>query len=139
MIFGAGRPGPLTAWPCGLWVLAAVAAVAHAQTPSESTAYQDRYIAGGTLRPDVSTGDPAAGDGSALARSLRVDAVLSVLEQEGPNSGPRTQENGLIADAQWDSASYGAWSADAGARSDGGSRSGAGNNYGTAAFSLHQR
>lgn len=143
MIFGAGRAWPLAAWLWGLWVLAGLAGVAQAQaaaqTPSESTAYQDHYIAGGTLRADVSTGDYGTGDSSGLARSLRVDAVVSVLSQEGPNPGPRTQENGIIADAQWDTASYGAWSADSGARSGGTSRPGVGHNDGTASFSLHQR
>ena len=41
--------------------------------------YQDRYIAGGTLAPDISTGDLVTSDTSGLARLLRVDGVVSSL------------------------------------------------------------
>jgi hypothetical protein len=144
MIFGAGRALPLAAWLCGLWVLAALDAPSHAQTapqapPPQPPAYQDRYIAGGTLSPDISTGDYGTSDTNGLARSIRIDGVVSVLDQEGPNPSPRTQENGVIVDAQWDTASYGAWSADAAARSGGSSRPGVSGNHGTASFSLHER
>jgi len=67
-----------------------------------------------------------------------MDGVVSVLDQEAPDAS-RIHENGLIADAQWDTASYGAWSADAAARTGGSSRPGVGHDYGTASFSLHQR
>src|SRR5438552_2958690 len=144
MIFGAGRALPLAAWLCGLWVLAALDAPSHAQTatpapPAPAPTYQDRYIAGGTLSPDISTGDYGTSDTSGLARSIRMDGVVSVLDQEGPDAPPRTHENGVIADAQWDTASYGAWSADAAARTGGSSRPAVGHDYATASFSLHER
>jgi hypothetical protein len=144
MIFGAGRALPLAAWLCGLWVLAALDAPSHAQTapqaaPPQPSAYQDRYIAGGTLSPDISTGDYGTSDTNGLARSIRMDCVVSVLDQEGPNPFPRTHENGMITDAQWDTASYGAWSADAATRTGGSRRPGVRNDYGTASFSLHER
>jgi len=143
MIFGAGRALPLAAWLCGPWVIAALSAPSEAQTapqapPAQASPYQDRYIAGGTLSPDISTGDYGTSDTSGLARSIRMDGVVSVLDQEGPDAS-RIHENGLIADAQWDTASYGAWSADAAARTGGSSRPGVGHDYGTASFSLHQR
>jgi hypothetical protein len=141
---GARRASPGVAWLCGLSVLAALSAPSQAQTAPQAprpqaSAYQDHYIAGGTLSPDVSTGDYGTSDTSGLARSIRIDAVVSVLNQEGPNSPPRTQENGVIVDAQWDTVSYGAWSADAAARTGGSSRPGVGNHYGSGSFSLHER
>jgi hypothetical protein len=124
-------------------VIAALSAPSEAQTapqapPAPAPAYQDRYIAGGTLSPDISTGDYGTSDTNGLARSIRMDGVVSVLDQEAPDAS-RIHENGLIADAQWDTASYGAWSADAAARTGGSSRPGVGHDYGTASFSLHQR
>jgi len=144
MIFGAGRALPLAAWLCGLWVLASIDAPLHAQTatpplPASAPTYQDRYIAGGTLTPDISTGDYGTSDTSGLARSIRMDGVVSVLDQEGPDAPTRTHENGVIADAQWDTASYGAWSADAAARAGGSSRPGVGHDYGAVSFALHER
>jgi len=119
------------------------AAVARAQTPppapSADAPYQDRYIAGGSLTPDISTGDYTTSDPSGLARSIRIDAVASMLRQEGPGAAPAVNENGVVADAQWDTASFGAWSADLGARTGGTQRSAAGNAYGDASFALHQR
>jgi hypothetical protein len=43
--------------------------------------YQDKYIGGGSMKPDVSSGDAAAGadDSSGLARSVQIDAVGSLL------------------------------------------------------------
>src|SRR2546423_3721312 len=142
MIPGAGRAWRLLAWLCGLPVLAALIAPSQAQTqapPAQTSAYQDRYIAGGSLSPDIATGDYGTSDTSGLARSIRIDGVISVLDQEGPNSPPRTHENGVIADAQWDTASYGAWSADAAARTGGSRRPPAGHPHPTPSFSLHQR
>jgi hypothetical protein len=119
------------------------AAVARAQTPppapSADAPYQDRYIAGGSLTPDLSSGDYTTSDPSGLARSIRIDAVASMLRQEGPGAAPAVNENGVVADAQWDTASFGAWSADLGARTGGTQRSAAGNAYGDASFALHQR
>src|SRR5213082_2891718 len=141
---GARRAWPRVAWLCGLAVIAALSAPSQAQTapqgsPAQASAYQDRYIAGGTLGPDISTGDYGTSETGGLARSIRTDSVGSVLDQEGPNSPPRTHENGLLAGAQWDTVSYGAWSADAAARTGGARRPGVGHDYGAASFSLHER
>src|SRR5438105_517028 len=141
---GARRAWPRVAWLCGLSVIAALSAPSQAQTapqgsPAQASAYQDRYIAGGTLSPDISTGDYGTSETGGLARSIRTDSVGSVLDQEGPNSPPRTHENGLLAGAQWDTVSYGAWSADAAARTGGARRPGVGHDYGAASFSLHER
>src|SRR5256885_17114940 len=124
MIRGAGRAWRLMAWLCGLSVLAALSAPSQAQTapqapPAQAPTYQDRYIAGGTLSPDISTGGSGTGETGGLARSIRIDGVVSVLDQQGPDASPRTHENGAIVDTQWDTASYGAWSADAAARTGG--------------------
>src|SRR5437763_4229934 len=139
MIPGAGRAWGLVAWLWGPWVIAALSAPSHAQTapqapPVPAPTYQDRYIAGGTLSPDISTGDYGTTETSGLARSIRTDSVGSVLDQEGPNSPPRTHENGLLAGAQWDTVSYGAWSADAAARTGGARRPGDGHDYGAASL-----
>ncbi|HYL70879.1 MAG TPA: SdrD B-like domain-containing protein, partial [Candidatus Dormibacteraeota bacterium] len=119
------------------------AALARAQpppaAPSAEAPYQDRYIAGGTLTPDISAGDYLTSDPSGLARSLRIDAVASMLSQQGAGAPPAVNEDGVVADAQWDTASFGAWSADLGARTGGTQRSAAGNAYGDASFALHQR
>lgn len=127
---------------CLLALGSLAAAVARAQAPPGPPAeapYQDRYIAGGSLTPDISSGDYTTSDPSGLARSVRIDAVASMLRQEGPGAAPAVNENGVVADAQWDTASFGAWSADVGARTCGTRRSAAGNAYGDASFALHQR
>src|SRR5215468_4204115 len=83
-------------------------AAAHAQeppaapAPGPGTAYEDRYISGGTLKPDISLGDYGTSDTSGLARSLRIEAVASVLQNEGPNPGRDVHENGVILNGQWD-------------------------------------
>lgn len=115
----------------------AAAQTAAATDAQPASAYQDHYIAGGTLSPDISSGDYGTSDPSGLARSIRIDGVLSVLSQQGPNSPAAIHEDGIIMDAQWESASYGAWSMNGAARS-GGSADGF-NDYGTGSFSLHQR
>jgi hypothetical protein len=103
-------------------------------------AYQDRYIADGTLKPDVSAGDALSSDTGGLARALRVDAVASVIDQSGPGAAPRVNENGIIAEAQWETMDYGAFSANGAVRIGGsdlrinGTTSG-----GEGSFSLHQR
>ena len=112
---------------------------ARAQTTPPAPPYQDHYIAGGTLTPDISSGDYATSDPSGLARSLRIDGVASMLSQQGAGAPPAVNENGVVADAQWDTVSFGAWSADLGARTGGTQRSAAGNPYGDASFALHQR
>jgi len=71
-------------------------------------AYQDRLIADGTLKPDISAGDPVSGDGSGLARALRIDAVTSIIDQSGPGAAPRVIGGGVIADGQWETMFFGA-------------------------------
>jgi hypothetical protein len=80
--------------------------------------YQDRYIAGGTLTPDISSGDAAAGvdEPLGLARSLQVDAVASALSSRGAGADGNVLEQGIVAKSQWETAGYGAWSLDASAR-----------------------
>src|ERR1700680_3558534 len=115
----ARRASFLTRCLPGLSLIASGVAGADVQTPRAAIApaaaetYQDHYIAGGTLAPDISTGDYGTSDTSGLARSIRVDGVVSALRQEGPGAAAGLNENGLIVSAQWDTASYGAWSADA--------------------------
>src|SRR5437870_13233477 len=75
----ARRAWPRVAWLCGLSVIAALSAPSQAQTapqgpPAQASAYQDRYIAGGTLSPDISTGDYGTSEASGLARSIRTDS-----------------------------------------------------------------
>ena len=108
---------------CGPVGLAFCSAV-HAQVPAAAPAaaappYQDRYIGGGSLAPDISRGDEATSDTSGLAHSLQLDGVLSVLSSHGGGSDSTVQENGIIARAQWETAAYGAWSFDASARTGG--------------------
>src|SRR5579862_2070512 len=116
--------------------LAALDAHCDAQT---APAYQDRYIAGGSLSPDISGGDFSGGDGAGLARSLRIEGVASVIDQQGPNAPPATHENGFILNAQWDTMSYGAFSADGALRVGEGANPPGVDNYGTASFALHER
>src|SRR2546429_6756578 len=144
MIPGAGRAWGLVAWLWGPWVIAALSAPSHAQTapqapPVPAPTYQDRYIAGGTLSPDISTGGYGTSETSGLARSIRIDGVVSVLDQEGADASPRAHENGVIVDAQWDTASYGAWSADAAVRTGGFPPPRGRPDHRTAPFSPHPR
>src|SRR5271169_3785103 len=113
-----------------MWFGAACAQVLPAATPSPpaslsaanspaSGAYQDRYIGGGSLTPDISTGDGATDDTAALARSVQIDAITSRLTSRSDGSNSTFSESGVIAKAQWDTAAYGAWSLDASARAAG--------------------
>jgi hypothetical protein len=101
---------------CGLELLAPCA---RAQAPPPSApaaaAYQDRLM-DGNLAPDISFGDGYSYDSSGLARSIRIDAVTSMLEGEGANPTPTVHENGFVADGQWETADYGAWSANGAVR-----------------------
>jgi hypothetical protein len=78
-------------------------------------AYQDRYIGGGSLSPDISAGG-ATGESQGLARSLEIDGVASVLSSHGAGPKDNVMENGVIIKSQWETAAYGAWSLDAAAR-----------------------
>lgn len=142
MKHGARRASRLAVSRCGWWLIALLCGPLHAQSAAPPAspappAYQDHYIADGTLSPDISAGDYTSND-SGLARAIRLDAVLSYLESQGANAPPATHEAGLILNAQWDTLSYGAWSADGGLRL--GSTGNAGfDDSGTGSFSLHQR
>jgi len=69
---------------CGLGSLLCSSAT-NAQPPANAppapaaAAYQDHYIGGGSLAPDISMGDGATSDTSGLARSLQVDGVVTAL------------------------------------------------------------
>jgi hypothetical protein len=95
------------------------AANASAADPAAPAAYQDRYIGGGSLVPDVTTGDGGTSDTEGLAHSLELDGLLSVLSSHGSGSDSSVVENGFIARSQWDTVAYGAWSLDASARTGG--------------------
>ena len=116
---------------------------AHAQSslaPPPPAGYQDRLISGGTLAPDISSGDYLdSSDPTGLTRSVRIDAVASVLSQQGANATPTVHENGIVADAQWETRAYGAWSADAGVRIGGGDERFTVSGNDNPSFSLHQR
>jgi SdrD B-like domain len=128
---------------CGLGVVVLVGPQARAQSAADSApaaAYQDRLISGGSLAPDISVGDYlSTSDPSGLARSVRIDAVASVLSQQGANAAPTLHENGFVGNAQWETSSYGAWSADAAARIGGDDQRLSGSGNADASFSLHQR
>jgi len=129
-----------------LYVLAALAPALPARAQSTSgpapppQAYEDRLIGGGNLAPDISLGDYYSNESSGLARSGHVDAVASRLESLGANPAPTLHENGIVASGQWETSTYGTFSADLGARIGDGVEpllNDAGNER--ASFSLHQR
>ncbi len=95
------------------------AAASGAVNPPAPPQYQDRYIGGGSLVPDISTGDEGTSDSQGIARSLELDGVASVLRSHGSGSDANVMENGVIARAQWETVAYGAWSLDASARTGG--------------------
>ena len=81
--------------------------------------YQDRYIGGGSLTPDISAGEATSSDSEGLARSVQVDAVMSRLTSSQGGSSTSFTENGIVAKSQWETAAYGTWSLDASARTGG--------------------
>jgi hypothetical protein len=115
---------------------AALPLIAFAGEPAPSPpAYQDRYIANGTLQPDISYGDTGYSDSGGLAHSLRVDALVTAISHHTGDAGTNLDENGVIVESQWDTASYGALSLNGAALTTGGD-SQAGNRI---ALALHQR
>jgi hypothetical protein len=116
---------------CGLGgLLCFGAAFAQSSTPAASapwsatnlpgtTAYQDTYIGGGSLAPDIATGDEPTSDSQGLARSLQVDGVVSALSSRGDGASNNVVEDGIVVKSQWETADYGAWSLDASARTGG--------------------
>src|SRR5580658_10415574 len=81
--------------------------------------YQDKFIDGGTLVPDVSKGDADTASDEGLARSLQIDGVVSALSSRGGGASTNLDENGIVAKSQWETVSYGAWSLDGSARAGG--------------------
>jgi hypothetical protein len=77
--------------------------------------YQDHFIGGGTLVPDISAGDGGFDD-NGLARSLQIDGVVSALTSHSGGAPSTVTEDGIILKSQWETAGYGAWSLDAAAR-----------------------
>ena len=103
-------PAPRLAFSlCGLATIAFLSAVrAQSVTAPVQPQYQDRYIGGGSLAPDITTGDDATSDTQGLARSLQIDGVASVLSSHDSGSSHSIMEDGIIAKAQWETATYGA-------------------------------
>jgi hypothetical protein len=81
--------------------------------------YQDKFINGGTLVPDISKGDEQTGSDQGLARSLQIDGVVSALSSHDGGSSKNVEENGFVAKSQWETAAYGAWSLDGSVRAGG--------------------
>jgi len=106
--------------------------------PAPPPAYEDRLI-GGNLAPDISLGDAYSYDSTGLARAIRIDAVTSVLESQGANPTPTVHENGIVADAQWETATYGDWSAAGAVRIGGVDERFIGSSDNNLSFALHQR
>ena len=132
----AAAPGsPVAAAPAS----AATASWSAANLPGTEQ-YQDKYIGGGTMSPDISSGDAVAGadDTSGLARSLQVDAVASVLASRDGGADGNVTESGIVAKSQWETAGYGAWSLDGSART-GGSGAGPSEQGQGGVFTLRQR
>ena len=79
---------------CGFSIMATAAPGAWAQSAAAPPppSYEDRLISGGSLTPDISLGDyQSTSDTTGLARSVRIDAVASVLQQTGANAAPTVQ------------------------------------------------
>jgi hypothetical protein len=106
--------------------------------PAPPPAYEDRII-GGNLSPDISLGDGYSYDSTGLARAIRVDAVTSVIESQGANPTPTVHENGIVADAQGETATYGDWSANGAVRIGGSDERFLGSSANNLSFALHQR
>src|ERR1700740_3699408 len=92
-------------WLCALCAIATPMARTQESAPAP---YRDHYIAGGSLAPDISTGESGTSDSAGLARSLRIDGVLSVLTGSGAGAPNSFDEYGVVLGSQWDTASYGA-------------------------------
>ena len=122
LAFGLCGPGGI-AWP-GAAVAQSLAAIEHPPSWSAvnlpgTAVYQDTYIGGGSLAPDISKGEDDGSDAQGLARSLQLDGVLSALSSHDGGSSTHVMENGVIAKSQWETVAYGAWSLDASARTGG--------------------
>src|SRR5258708_9212892 len=65
---------------------APIAAASSAVNPPAAPQYQDRYIGGGSLVPDITAGDEGANDPNGFAHSLELGGVCSVLSSRGSRS-----------------------------------------------------
>ena len=101
---------------CGVLALSCCGVLHAQQAPP---AYQDRVIDGGALAPDISLGDAGSSDAAGLARSLQIDGVVNALSSGGGVASTHMIENGIVVRSQWETATYGAWSLDASARTGG--------------------
>jgi hypothetical protein len=113
----ASLAGRLAFGLCGLGAQACLG-TAHAQAAPPSAAvapatwsganlpgtavFQDRYIAGGSLVPDIATSEESDGDGPGLARSLQVDGVVSALSSRDGGASSNVVENGVVVRSQWE-------------------------------------
>jgi hypothetical protein len=119
----------LAASVCGLAALACASpAAAQARLRAQADApvdppappYQDRFIDGGTLKPDVTIGEGGVGDPSTgLARSIELDGVVSSLHSNEGGATSSVVEKGAIVKAQWETTVYGNWSLDGSAHTGG--------------------
>jgi len=145
----ASLPCRLAPGLCGLGALAWLA-LAQAETgppaPSDAEraalsfapAYQDRYIDGGRLAPDVTVDGAAGGEAQdGLARAVQVDGVFAALRSEQAGATDTFEEKGAVVKAQWDTSGYGGWSLDAAAHGAGAEPGEAGRSHGVA--TLRQR
>jgi hypothetical protein len=118
---------------CGLcspaWLGTAHAQAAPAATPVApttwsaanlpgTTVFQDRYIAGASTVPDITTNE-GSDDGQGLARSLQIDGVVSALSSHEGGASSNVVENGVVVRSQWETQGYGAWSLDGSVRTGG--------------------
>ncbi len=109
------------------WALAGLGGLIGVDTASAQSAatsapaYQDHFIDGGNLAPDVSAGE-ATGDGgdAGLSHSLQIDGVLSALTSNDGGTPSTGIEKGAVIKSQWDTAGWGAWSLDASGYAGGG-------------------
>ncbi len=125
--------------PGGLACSGAADAQVQAQAePAAAPGYQDHFIGGGSLKPDITLGDSSTSDTQGLARSLQIDGVVTALHSSDGGGTHDVSENGIVARAQWETATYGAWSLDASART-GGSEVGTGEQGQGGVLTLRQR
>jgi len=108
----AGKVAFFTCWYLAIAPLSVLGEPAAPSTdPGEPDAYHDRYLAS-TLPPDISTDDSVPDNPSGLARSLKVDAVTTLLSSHSDGTSDRLDETGVMLESQWDTATFGAWSLD---------------------------
>jgi hypothetical protein len=88
----------------------------HVADAAAAPVYQDQYFGGESQAPDIAKGGDDTSDDAGLARSLQIDGVVSALSSHNSSSSSNVVENGIVAKTQWDTATYGAWSLDASAR-----------------------